>query len=880
MRRWDNDRLWRIAQRVAARRLSVFDFDDTLVSSQSSVSVEHGDGEVTVLDSASFAYFKGTAGDRIDFSDFNNVTRPRLIKKGMDALRKAAADESTRPVILTARPKGSASAVKKFMEKLGLNNVEVVALQSSDPMDKARWIEHEAGDAEEVSFMDDSSKNVEAVGTLKGKIKAKVDTINPPHPSDEDYEGETMGETFESDAPTAAKVEVKPKQEVKKQEGDKGQEQEQKKPDEKKQEPPSKTHQMSPWWRDQSPEFKQQYCKEHPESQYCRAARVARLAERMAGYSGGNWLGIVDGSGDAEVRKVTGTGNHNTLFGFARVLHSRNRFFFVPGQGTAYWISNPDEEEKDAAEGALAGYGVMSVRHSDWQHYRAASASSVAGITAPYAENQSLECDGLTRVLHTVLSDRHIPHTPMFGRVEWNDRHFMPHFWIELPNGEVVDYRLRMWFGPKAPNGVFDPKKVGVTYDGRRASMPLLTDLLFNVLSGRSREAGVREVIDKITKRVRDSELVHRLTEKVLRFVQTRNPSDDLTPEEVSAIYRQDDYGDDFDMPGGQELDVGWTNHAEYRSDLRNVDPSKVNEAIRDFAETHPNRHQKVNLMNRNLGKAVVDVNTMTDPEQAHVVTVMASESWQKYLAFTPESGGEYYTLEIPEGVEPPSEGDQFSLNGIPVQAFEVSSAADIAAGRGGPVANSMRERGIACRVNCLPMGHEWLRRMTASNDLKGQLIDRANKVKSAKVKKYVHGDFLRKIEQMGEAAGIWLETLESHFGRLKPKGLMEGWEDSDFDDLWFVITGQKRKKASDVILFPGQGDGNDEGDQTHHYRLGAERHPKPAGWSGKKTDDWYTKNGKFGVHFQCAHCGRRSYDGKSINPELHWDDCPKRGKR
>ena len=67
-----------------------------------------------------------------------------------------------------------------------------------------------------------------------------------------------------------------------------------------------------------------------------------------------------------------------------------------------------------------------------------------------------------------------------------------------------------------------------------------------NIKSEETTNAGVKDVIDKITKRVRDSELVQRLTDKVLRFIKTKNPSDDLTPEEVSAIYRQDDYGDDF----------------------------------------------------------------------------------------------------------------------------------------------------------------------------------------------------------------------------------------------------------------------------------------------------------------------------------------------
>lgn len=474
--------------------------------------------------------------------------------------------------------------------------------------------------------------------------------------------------------------------------------------------------------------------------------------------------------------------------------------------------------------------------------------AQVIKLTSPF-DSSKTECDGMTRILHTVLSDSRIQHVVKIGRVEWNGKHFSPHFWIELPNGKVVDYRLKMWFGHSAPHGVFDPEKMGVVYEGREASIPVLTDFLFGILAGRSRnktasdvleirkiaesarrklgasslqccrfatelckmlrdagfdakhiyghvlvdgnydgvqwgegpvswykddktverwmdhhwveidgmivdiaadqfnpliegrgfdpvfigksnrhkkqlvvcvegtlgkpmEAGLKEVIDKITKRIRDSEIAKRLTEKVMRYVQTRNPDDDLTPAEVSAIYRGEDYGDDFDMPAGVELDVGWTNHAEYRSDLRGIDPSKVNEAVRDFAETHPHKHQKVNLINHNIGKAVVDVNTMSNPEEAHVVTVIAS-----------------------------------------------------------------------------------------GNDLKSKIVDRADKVKSPKVKKYVHDGMLRKIDQAGDSAAIWLEKLESDFKKLKPEGLMKGFEEEDFDDLWFVVTGEKRgkeKKASD----------------------------------------------------------------------------------
>ena len=249
-----------------------------------------------------------------------------------------------------------------------------------------------------------------------------------------------------------------------------------------------------------------------------------------------------------------------------------------------------------------------------------------------------------------------------------------------------------------------------------------------------NRESGIVDVVNRILKKIRDSELANELIEKVKKFSQTHNPEDDLTPQEVAMIYRGEDYGDDFDMPGNQELDVHWSNHSEYRCDLRDVDPSKVNETIRNYAELHPHKHQKVNLVNHGIGKAVVDVDTTSDPEEAAVVTVIAS-----------------------------------------------------------------------------------------GNDTKKLIIDRLSQVKSQKVKKYVHDGLVKKIDQAGDAAPAWLEQLASHFSQLKAKDLMEGFEKSDFDDLYFVITGEKAsKKAADALLMPGAGDGNDDEDKTHHYTLGS----------------------------------------------------------
>ena len=85
--------------------------------------------------------------------------------------------------------------------------------------------------------------------------------------------------------------------------------------------------------------------------------------------------------------------------------------------------------------------------------------------------------------------------------------------------------------------------------------------------------------------------------------------------------------------------------------------------------------------------------------------------NYANYLAHTPaESGGQYYRLDIPVGILPPKEGTKISLLGKTCVVFDVSTADDIARGRGGPTARDMRKNGIGYLVNCLPEGHEYLK--------------------------------------------------------------------------------------------------------------------------------------------------------------------------
>jgi len=263
---------FRVALRhMAAKptKLRVFDFDETLAVSEGSITVEKPDGQKITFDSATFAHFKPRDGDKLDFSEFNNISNPRKIKKNWDDFVKASEDSDTKVVILTARPKGSASAVSKYLESEGVKGTQVVALQSSDPYDKARWIDKaiEEGGYTDVEFVDDSSKNACAVaehGEAHKKKGLKFNSVNSPHPKEADYAGPASKSRHVSDNPTTAISEFTVKKAPAGTAGPGGKGKPEAGP--------------SDWWEDQSPEFHASYCRQHTKSKYCHTAGELKMA--------------------------------------------------------------------------------------------------------------------------------------------------------------------------------------------------------------------------------------------------------------------------------------------------------------------------------------------------------------------------------------------------------------------------------------------------------------------------------------------------------------------------------------------------------------------------------------------------------------------------
>jgi len=65
--------------------LSIFDFDDTLVTSDSWVYVKRPDGTEMQLDAAEFAVYTPKKGETFDFRDFDRKLRnPKLIKRNIE----------------------------------------------------------------------------------------------------------------------------------------------------------------------------------------------------------------------------------------------------------------------------------------------------------------------------------------------------------------------------------------------------------------------------------------------------------------------------------------------------------------------------------------------------------------------------------------------------------------------------------------------------------------------------------------------------------------------------------------------------------------------------------------------------------------------------
>jgi FMN phosphatase YigB (HAD superfamily) len=156
---------------MESKKLRIFDFDDTLVKTNSFIYVTHRNGMKSKLTPGQYAKYDARDGDEFDFKDFQQVTRPELIKGYVELLRRMVNSGSSSVYILTAR--AAERPVSQFIKDLGINGVKVIALGDNNPEKKADWIEDRVKEGyDDVFFVDDSEKNIVAV---KKRLKSYPD---------------------------------------------------------------------------------------------------------------------------------------------------------------------------------------------------------------------------------------------------------------------------------------------------------------------------------------------------------------------------------------------------------------------------------------------------------------------------------------------------------------------------------------------------------------------------------------------------------------------------------------------------------------------------------------------------------------------------------
>jgi cytidyltransferase-like protein len=171
---WEDPGMYRIneikiIESRQTKKLKVFDFDNTLAHVNAKIVVTHKDGKQTKLSTSQYAKYESKEGDEFSFKEFNTtIKKAKPISNNIEKLKKSLDSPSVKTTILTAR--GLTYPVKKYLKDEFNIEPYIIGLGSSDPQHKAEWIEQQIKKGyNDIEFLDDSEKNIEAVDKLKEK---------------------------------------------------------------------------------------------------------------------------------------------------------------------------------------------------------------------------------------------------------------------------------------------------------------------------------------------------------------------------------------------------------------------------------------------------------------------------------------------------------------------------------------------------------------------------------------------------------------------------------------------------------------------------------------------------------------------------------------
>ena len=161
------------------KKIRVFDFDDTLATSNNIVKATSPDGKIIELNAEEFAK-KGLElkekGYTMNFDDFNNVTdgsRGPLFDVAQTIKDKKGNEDL---YVLTARAPEARDAIYEFLKAEGLEfkRENIIGLGNSTGVAKANWLIDKAAEGyNDFYFADDAYQNVKAVKQVMGVVDVK-----------------------------------------------------------------------------------------------------------------------------------------------------------------------------------------------------------------------------------------------------------------------------------------------------------------------------------------------------------------------------------------------------------------------------------------------------------------------------------------------------------------------------------------------------------------------------------------------------------------------------------------------------------------------------------------------------------------------------------
>ena len=153
----------------------VFDFDDTLATTDCSVEVIFNGSVVRELTASEFNTFKLAEGESFCFNQFKNIINPVALP--LTQLAIDVQSENHNVFILSARPVEATEAINSFLQSIGIQAKRIICV-GGKPINiskaKRTVLMSIIENHEVVWFFDDDDKNIEQANSISDLNVRKV----------------------------------------------------------------------------------------------------------------------------------------------------------------------------------------------------------------------------------------------------------------------------------------------------------------------------------------------------------------------------------------------------------------------------------------------------------------------------------------------------------------------------------------------------------------------------------------------------------------------------------------------------------------------------------------------------------------------------------